>query len=383
MSVEAVLSLFGGATDGAFAVDVEQRIIYWNAAAEQILGYQAEDVLGKMCWELLQGCSLAGVVICKAKGSIYSSVRDGSPVHHFDLCMKHREGHVVLLNVSTIPLLASGEKRPQGLVHLIRPLEVQAATQGMLRIYLLGQTEVRRGDGSLVEGPLWQRAKVRALLACLALAERHPVEREALVELLWPELEHSAALRNLNTTVYNLRHSLEPGLGRGADSRYIFQDGGQYWLGGEGPHWLDVKAFTVGIRRARIEPDARQAITTYGTTLELYRGDYLADLMGTGIYSAGEQERYREWYLSALEELGMLYEQEGERREAMNVYLKALSEAPWRETACQRLMRLLIRAGRRAEARRYCRRLRTALEAELGVTPTRETRLLCEELRCE
>jgi LuxR family transcriptional regulator, maltose regulon positive regulatory protein len=383
MSIEAVLSLFGGATDGAFAIDNEQRIIYWNEAAEQILGYRAEDVLGKMCWELLQGCTLAGVVICKAKGTIYSSVRDGSPVHHFDLCMKHREGHVVLLNVSTIPLLASGEKKPHGLVHLIRPLEVKAATPGMLRIYLLGQTEVRRGDGSVVEGPLWQRAKVRALLAYLALAERHPVEREALVELLWPEMEHEAALRNLNTTVYNVRRSLEPELARGADSRYIFQDSGQYWLGGDSPHWLDVKAFKVGIRRARIEPDARRAIATYEKTLELYRGDYLLDLSGTGVYSAGEQERYREWYLSALEELGVLYEQEGERREAMNVYLKALSEAPWRETACQRLMRLLIRAGRRAEARRHCRRLRLALHDELGLAPTRETRLLCDELRCD
>jgi PAS domain S-box-containing protein len=382
MSVEAVLSLFAAASDGAFAIDSEQRVTYWNAAAEGILGYSAGEAVGKLCWELLQGCTLAGVTICKAKGSIYISVREGNPVQHFDLCMRHQEGHTILVNVSTIPLLDPGEAKPQGLVHLIRPLQVQEAAPGMLHICLLGQTEVRRADGSLVEGPLWQRAKVRALLAYLALAERHPIEREVLLEILWPEMDHEAALRNLNTTVYNLRHSLEPGLAKGAASRYIFQEGGHYWLGGDGPHWLDTKAFKVGIRRARVEPDAKRAIATYEKALAHYRGEYLADLSETGIYSAGEQERYREWYLSALEEVGVLYEQEGRRHEATNVYLKALSAAPWRETACQRLMRLLIRTGKPAEARRHCHRLKVALR-ELDLTPTRETRLLCEELQCE
>jgi PAS domain S-box-containing protein len=383
MSIEAVLSLFAGASDGAFAVDNDQRIIYWNDAAEQILGYKKPDVIGEACWELLEGCSLAGVVVCKARGAIYSSIAGGRPVHHFDLCMKHREGHNVLVNVSTIPILAEFDAPPAGLVHLIRPLQVQLVIPGSLRIYLLGPTEVQRGGGSMVEGPLWQRAKVRALFAYLALADRHPVERDALLDLLWPDMDHGAALRNLNTTIYNLRRSLEPDLKRGAGSGYIYQDAGQYWLGGPGPHWLDLKAFKVGIRQARVEPDSRRAIATYEETLALYRGDYLADLVGTGIYSPGEQERYHEWYLEALEELALLYEQDGHPREAINVYLKALSSAPWRETACQRLMRLLIRAGRQAEARRHCRRLRVALRDEMGLTPNRETRLLCDELLCE
>lgn len=383
MSIKAVLSLFAGASDGAFAIDKEQRIIYWNEAAEQILGYRADDTLGQLCWELLQGCTLAGVVICKARGTIYSSVHDNQPVRHFDICMKHAEGQLVLLNVSTIPLLSSGDKDASGLVHLIRPLEMQPVAPGMLHICLLGPTEVQRADGSFVEGPLWQRAKVRALLAYLAMAERHPVERDVLLELLWPEMEHDAALRNLNTTVYNLRRSLEPALERGANSRYIFQEAGHYWLGGDGPHWLDLKAFKVGIRRARIEPDTRRAIATYEKALDLYRGDYLADLVETGVYSPGEQERYREWYLSALEEAGQLYELEGHPNEAKNAYLKALSDAPWRETACQRLMRLLIRGGKQAEARHHCHRLRQALVDDLGLTPSRETQLLCQELQCK
>lgn len=382
MLTEGMLDLFARASDGAFAIDSEQRITFWNEAAERILGYRADEMLGQTCWESLEGCSLTGVMICKLKGTIHSAVQRGEGVEHFDICMRHKDGHVVLLNVSTIPLLRPDDSQPGGLVHLIRPLQMEPAAPGMLYIYLLGEMRVRRPDGSFVEGPLWQRAKVRALMAQLTLAERGTVGRERLLDLLWPELDHDAGLRNLNTTVYNLRRSLEPDLARGADSRYILQDGGQYWLGGEGLHWLDVKAFKVGIRRARIEPDVRRAIRSYEKTLPLYRGDFLGDLTETGVYSAGEQERYRDWYLSALEEVGALYEQEGQQNEAQNSYLKVLSLAPWRETACQRLMRLLIRASRFADARRHCLRLRNALQEELGLTPSRETVLLCEELDC-
>lgn len=383
MLSEGVLGLFAKASDGAFAIDNEQRITFWNTAAERILGYTAVEMLGRMCWEILEGCTLTGVMICKLKGTIHSSVHKGEEVEHFDICMRHKDGHVVLLNVSTIPLLRPGGSEAEGLVHLIRPLQVDPVMPGMLRIYLLGETRVRRPDGSFVEGPFWQRVKVRALMAHLALAERRTVDRERLLDLLWPELDHDAGLRNLNTTVYNLRRSLEPELERGSDSRYILQDGGQYWLGGEGLHWLDVKAFKVGIRRARIEPEVKRAIRTYERVLPLYRGDFLSDLTETGVYSAGEQERYRDWYLNALEEVGALYEQEGQRDEARNSYLKVLSVAPWRETTCQRLMRLLIRAGRLSEARRHCLRLRAALDEELGLTPSRETVLLCEEMECE
>ena len=37
--------------DGVFAVDEKQRIIFWNPGAEQVLGYESEEVMDKHCFE--------------------------------------------------------------------------------------------------------------------------------------------------------------------------------------------------------------------------------------------------------------------------------------------------------------------------------------------
>ena len=41
--------------DGAFVVDNELRVVYWNKAAEKILGFTDEDVTGRFCYQLFQG----------------------------------------------------------------------------------------------------------------------------------------------------------------------------------------------------------------------------------------------------------------------------------------------------------------------------------------
>ncbi|MEJ2748971.1 MAG: BTAD domain-containing putative transcriptional regulator [Anaerolineae bacterium] len=253
---------------------------------------------------------------------------------------------------------------------------------GQLRIHLLGPTIVWRPDGSLVEGPLWRRVKVRALLVYLVLRQG-PVPRESLIEVLWPDLDYEAGLRNLNTTIYNLRRSLEPELNRGSDSKYIIYEGGNYRLDNSQSHWLDVKAFEQGIRRARVERERNKAIALYKETLALYRGDYLTDLGNTKICSTGEQHHWHERYLMAMEEMGMLYEHKGEENKAKEIYQQIVAIDHCRETACQRLMRLLIRQGNTAAAANYCRRLNEALRRELNAIPTKETRRLCALAHCE
>jgi DNA-binding SARP family transcriptional activator len=62
----------------------------------------------------------------------------------------------------------------------------------------------------------------------LALKRGRPIHRKALLKALWAELDHSAAIHNLNTTVYGLRRSLEPTLSRGSNSRYIHRQGDCY-----------------------------------------------------------------------------------------------------------------------------------------------------------
>ena len=45
---------------GAYAVDLTQTIVFWNPQAERILGYEAHQVLGRKCYEVLQGLTIDG-----------------------------------------------------------------------------------------------------------------------------------------------------------------------------------------------------------------------------------------------------------------------------------------------------------------------------------
>ena len=52
MNVIEMLSVMDESPYGVYAVDAEQRIIYWNPAAEEILGYRREEVTGLRCYEV-------------------------------------------------------------------------------------------------------------------------------------------------------------------------------------------------------------------------------------------------------------------------------------------------------------------------------------------
>jgi PAS domain S-box-containing protein len=368
--------------DAAFIIDKHQRITAWNAAAEEALGYTAAEACGRRCWMLLQGCTVKGQTICQCDGLILSQARNGQLTRHFHLMVKHREGHRVLIDISTIPLYGEENNQLEGLAHLFRPVQEIPELQPVLRIYLLGPVKVNLPDGAMVGGPSWQRAKVRALLALLAL-RGHPIHRDQLLDQLWPELEYEAALRNLNTTVYNLRHSLEPGLTTVAHSQYVLYEGGQYALSADTGYWVDLHAFNKLIRKAQLEPDVTQSMQLYQEAVELYSGNYLTDLQLTAVYSPGEHHQIQERYLNALEEIGRLQETLGQKQAAEESYLTGLALDPCRETIAQRLMRFYLWQDNHVAAARVCRQLVEDLTTELDMPPSEETRRLCRIARCE
>ncbi|RMF36621.1 MAG: PAS domain-containing protein [Chloroflexi bacterium] len=376
--MDEISRLFACTGDGIWAVDADYRIVLWNSVAEELLGYTASEAVGQLCHELLKGCTAEGKPLCKAGCAVMEQARRRQPVRCFDLLIAERTGTVRRVNVSIVAVPAESDgHQVSALVHLFRPAQEGPGCPPSLRIRLLGRTEVQRADGSTVDGPLWRRAKVRALLAFLVLHRGQLVHRDAVIEALWPHLDYPAALRNLNTTVYNLRRSLEPSIRRGTESRYIRYEGDCYYLDGGAGHWVDVVAFETLVGQARRESNPRQAIALYREALTLYRGDFLADLLGHDLrWCWVEREWLRELYLMALEELGERCEQGQQEQEASSLYLKVLTLDPCRETAGRRLMRLALRRGDRAAAIAHYRRLADALWRELKVPPDRETQRL-------
>ena len=50
--METIVAALDRAAEGAFLIDNNQRIIYWNRAAQEMLGYAPAEVLGRSCYDL-------------------------------------------------------------------------------------------------------------------------------------------------------------------------------------------------------------------------------------------------------------------------------------------------------------------------------------------
>lgn len=61
MTSDALLSALTTASCGAYAVSVDQTIVFWNRAAERILGYPSDEVLGRRCYEVVSGLAPGGL----------------------------------------------------------------------------------------------------------------------------------------------------------------------------------------------------------------------------------------------------------------------------------------------------------------------------------
>lgn len=105
--------------DGAFAVDGEGRIIYWNDMAEQILGFSPEEVLGRQCSEVMSGVQQGGRPICCGTCIPLTAARRGQMLRHDDLVVRHAEGRPVAIRVSTLALRGD-DTQFQALVHVMR-----------------------------------------------------------------------------------------------------------------------------------------------------------------------------------------------------------------------------------------------------------------------
>jgi PAS domain S-box-containing protein len=382
--IQDFLQCFENTGDGAFAIDPGQRIIFWSQTAQDLLGFTPEQAQGRFCYDLLAGRDLGDAPFCTSRCRLCEQARAGQPIQVFNLRAKNSQGQFVWINLSsvTIPDFSDGE--PYGaIVHLFRLVEERGDDIPPLKIRLLGPVMVQRADGSPVDGPFRQRAKVRALFSLLALHRSQGMHRNDLIDTLWPNMDRKAKLHNLNTCVYNLRQSLEPDLEHGPDSTYIRNQGARYLLAGGRTNWLDVEKFETILAAARCEMEDCEKIRRYRQAIDLYRGEFLADLDVYLLNYWTERERYRQLYLEAMQGLGDQLVGRGREDEAANLYLKALSENPWHEATVQALMRVFINNGERSRALSIYHQFTEALNQKLEIQPTLQTKRLAEKARLQ
>lgn len=90
--------------DGVYVVDPNRRIIYWNAAAEELTGFHSREVCGTRCSDnILEHVDFSGKELCKDGCPLHVTLKDGQR-HEALVFLHHKEGHRVPVHVRVSPL---------------------------------------------------------------------------------------------------------------------------------------------------------------------------------------------------------------------------------------------------------------------------------------
>ena len=107
------------AGDGVFVIGGDGRIVFWNRAAEKVLGYTARDVTGRLCCDIFAGRDDKDNRLCYQGCHIMTLVKMGEAVQNFDMRTRNKGGRPVWLNVSVLTMPADKRGSPLA-VHLFR-----------------------------------------------------------------------------------------------------------------------------------------------------------------------------------------------------------------------------------------------------------------------
>src|SRR5215468_6167192 len=227
-----------------------------------------------------------------------------------------------------------------------------------LRARLLGPMDLRFGERRL---PPLDSARAESLLGYLLLHRDAPQPRQRLAFLLWPGSTERQAQTNLRKVLHTLRRALP-----GADGLIEAGPRTLRWRA-DAPLWLDVEHFERALAEGRLE----EAVETYtGELLEGRYDEWLAD----------ERERLAGLYLEALERLARQHEASRRWPDAIRCAERLVAQDPLREESHRLLIQLCRASGDRARAVRAYHVCATALERELGIEPSPETRAVYESL---
>jgi DNA-binding SARP family transcriptional activator len=231
----------------------------------------------------------------------------------------------------------------------------------MLRISLVGELRVDL-DGRRLEKIA--SGRVRSLLAWLAYHPGlHPRTRVAAV--FWPDVLESSARASLRTTLAMLRRALgEEG------ARHVVAGRDRVGIEDGQDVWIDVREVDRLVEHGRRDE-----------ALALCDGDLLTDLDDDWVLE--ERRTHRDRVADLLVELGDAAEQAGDLATGVRHARRRLELDHVSEDAVRVLMRRLARTGDGAAAVAAYESFRRALQRELGMAPSAETRSLVEELRSD
>lgn len=244
----------------------------------------------------------------------------------------------------------------------------------LLSVKLLGSFAVTVAEQSV---DTFSTAKVRALLAYLAVEGNRPLDRSHLAGLLWPDVLEESARGNLRHALSNLRKVIGD---QRADVPYLLATRRSVQLNPDGAISIDVVDFQALVATATTAPDAAEA------AIALYRGPFLAnDLVDDSPefeqWVQFQRDRLHRQMAELLTQTAQNAFTSGDFSQAVTLAQQLVDHEPWREESHVQLMNALWHAGQGDAAMRQFELCRQLLAAELAVEPAAETVALYEAIR--
>lgn len=245
-----------------------------------------------------------------------------------------------------------------------------------VRLYLLGLPRIEF-NGSPIKV---ERRKSLALAAYLACAE-HRQSRDALADLLWPELDREHGRTTLRSALLALTTPVT--------LDWIEADRTTLALKWD-VVWTDLREFSalLSARESHghnLAVVCEQCVALYEQAIALYQSGFmtgfdLADCADFVSWQMAQREWLRREFADSLRRLSSYLAETEQYAQAIKHAQRWLALDPLHEPAHRQLMRLYAANGQRSEALRQYKQCADLLDAELATPPEDETARLYEAI---
>ncbi len=117
-----VLDVLAQSETPALATDISGHVVFWNRAAERLLGRSSSQVLGRRCYDIMGGRDVFGNRFCHENCAVLSMSRKGEAVQGFEMVLggSPKQEQAVSVSVLKVP----GQRpEPFTLVHTLQPID--------------------------------------------------------------------------------------------------------------------------------------------------------------------------------------------------------------------------------------------------------------------
>lgn len=219
----------------------------------------------------------------------------------------------------------------------------------------------------------WPSEKTRSLFCYLVINRSNPIDREMLLERIWPDIDLTRANVNFRTTACRLRTALNQTFKDLVKKHEIlkYQHKKYYFMSGIKMK-VDMEEFDMHLREANLVNIPEIKKKHIKAALELYRGDFLPDMYDrwTDLY----RQRLRSDYLNCLLWLARDLTSSGDYEYCLEICEKYLRHERCSEEINRIYMKALFCLGRLNEVKNQFERLKREFHLNFHTRPSKEIR---------